>query len=78
MSVIRTYKCDGCGAITRAYPDDWFRIQVRRMAGNNHDGKLDYTSLSRQSVWLHVCSVECGALAMEPSRCEIEALELPA
>lgn len=76
MSVIRTYKCDGCGAITRSYPDDWFELAAERMAKSNRKGFFEFAS--RTSVKRHICSVECAALAITAAREEIEALEIPA
>lgn len=76
MSVIRTYKCDGCGAITRSYPDEWFQVEVERMAQRNRKGAFDFT-FSRPNVKRHVCSVACVATAMDAAREEVEALEMP-
>lgn len=77
MSVIRTYKCDGCGAITRAYPDDWFQVEVERMARYNRKSALDFT-FNRPKVTRHVCSVECCGLALAAAQEEVNALEIPA
>lgn len=75
--MIHTYKCDGCGAITRTYPEEWFQVEVERMARYNRKSPLDFT-FSRPAVKRHVCSVECAGVALSAAREDVEALEMPA
>lgn len=76
MSVIKTWKCDGCGAITRTYPQEWFELGVERMARRARKNLFEFDS--RPSIKRHVCSVECAGLAIMSAREEVEALEMPA
>ena len=76
MSVIKTWKCDGCGAITRAYPDEWFEISVERMARRARKNVFELDR--KDSVRRHVCSVECAGLAVIAAREDVDALEIPA
>lgn len=74
MSIIETWKCDGCGRISRKEPLNWLIVEVWHPRQNAKRALL----WSKESVKRHACSVDCASLAIELNASEIEALEVVA
>lgn len=74
MSVIKTWKCDGCGAISRQDRPELFLVEVSAVRAP----KRELFGPSRETVRFHVCSLECIGDAVAEDRAKIEALEVEA
>jgi len=78
VSLIKTWKCDACGAISRGEkPSDWYVVMVRRFAAPGHERLFFGTG---PNVSRHACSVECvGRVLLEDEVLdEVNALEVAA
>lgn len=75
MSLIKTWKCDSCGAISRGdKPAHWYSVSAQRFTPPDQD-RLFATA---PKVLRHACSLDCvgRVFLQEEARAEIDALEV--